>query len=109
MHPREKFSAMYAKLKQHFDTEVNHEHYYTDWTTTSFNKLRRENPNESLHQILQRLFDKLLLCQRTLGPMFAGQQPLKTAVIQACRGVPELEYALFRPADDVEKLFSELR
>lgn len=60
MRPYDMFSTMYAQLKQHFDTEVNHEHYYTDWTTTSFDKLRREFSSESLHQILQRLFDKLL-------------------------------------------------
>ena len=100
---------MYEKLKQHFDTEVNHEQYYTNWTTVSFDKLRRDYSNENLHKILQRMFDKLLLCQRALGPMYAGQQPLKTAIIRACCGIPELEYALFRPADDVEKLFSELR
>ncbi|RKF55700.1 hypothetical protein GcM3_200068, partial [Golovinomyces cichoracearum] len=106
--PNDMFSTIYNQLKQHFDTEVNQEHYYTDWTTVTFEKLRREYQSENLHQILQRLFDKLLLYQRALGPMYAGQKPLKAALIRACRGVPELEYALFRPANDVEKLLSEL-
>lgn len=37
--------------------------------------------------------------------MFVGKQPLKTAVIQAFRWIQELEYALFRPVDDVGKHF----
>ncbi|XP_044724655.1 GAG-pre-integrase domain-containing protein [Hirsutella rhossiliensis] len=40
----------YDSIKQHFDTEVNHVHYYTEWTTISFNKLRADNATKSLHE-----------------------------------------------------------
>jgi len=41
------FANSYHKLKTHFDTEVNHKHYYTDWTTTTFEKVRCKNPSLS--------------------------------------------------------------
>ncbi|KAI1506796.1 polyprotein [Pyrenophora tritici-repentis] len=41
------FLTAYTKLKNHFDTDVNHGHYYADWTTTSFVKVRRENPKRT--------------------------------------------------------------
>ncbi|KAM4064076.1 hypothetical protein HRG_012590 [Hirsutella rhossiliensis] len=61
------FRKAYDSIKQHFDTEVNHVHYYTEWTTISFNKLRADNATKSLHEVLQLLLDKLQLCQRALG------------------------------------------
>ncbi|KAM4055473.1 DUF1421 multi-domain protein [Hirsutella rhossiliensis] len=74
------FRQAYDIFKQHFDTEVNHVHYHTDWTTITFNSI-----------LLQTLFDKLQLCQRALGR------------------IPELQYALFKPADNVEHLLADLR
>ncbi|KJZ69913.1 hypothetical protein HIM_10698 [Hirsutella minnesotensis 3608] len=103
------FRKAYDSIKQHFDTDVNHVHYYTDWTTTTFYKLRTENATKSLHDVLQLLFDKLQLCQRALGKDYAGDIPLRTTLINACRGVPELEYALFKPAEKIETLFADLR
>ncbi|KAM4061611.1 reverse transcriptase (RNA-dependent DNA polymerase) [Hirsutella rhossiliensis] len=103
------FRKAYDSIKQHFDTEVNHVHYYTEWTTISFNKLRADNATKSLHEVLQLLLDKLQLCQRALGNAYAGNVPLRTTLINACRGVPELEYALFKPAEGIEPLFADLR
>ncbi|KAM4062413.1 hypothetical protein HRG_011188 [Hirsutella rhossiliensis] len=103
------FRKAYDSIKQHFDTEVNHVHYYTDWTTTTFNSIRAQDASKSLHEVLQLLFDKLQLCQRALGPDYAGNIPLRTTLIIACRGVPELEHALFKPAAKIETLFADLR
>ena len=68
-----------------------------------------ENPDKGLHEVLQILLDKLQLCQRALGKNFEGEDALHTTVINACRGVPELEMALFKPAVLCEGLFSDLR
>lgn len=103
------FAMAYMKIKRHFDTEVNHSYYYTDWTTTTFNRTRVENPDKKLHEVLQMMLDKLQLCQRALGTDFSGETTLRTAVINACRGAPELEMALFKPATECEALFSDLR
>ena len=103
------FAAAYEKIKTHFDTEVNHHYYYTDWTSTTFNKMRQESTEKNMHKVLQTLLDKLQLCQRALGPDYAGEANLRTAVIKACRGVPELEHALFKPAKLCEELFSDMR
>ncbi|KAK1916808.1 hypothetical protein P3342_004363 [Pyrenophora teres f. teres] len=66
-------------------------------------------PEKGLQEVLQILLDKLQLCQRALGKNFEGEDALRTTVINACRGVPELEMALFKPALICEGLFSDLR
>ena len=105
----ETFAVTYAKVKHHFDTEANHSHYYTDWTTTTFNRTCVENPDKKLHKVLQMTLDKLELCQRALGADYPGPTALRAAVINACRGAPELVIALFKPAIECEALFSDLR
>ena len=103
------FLTAYTKLKNHFDTDVNHSHYYADWTTISFIKVRRENPNKTLHEVLDIMLDKLQLCQRALGRQYMGEYALRTTVITACRGVKELEMALYKPSLECEVLFGDLR
>ena len=103
------FADAYTVIKNHFDHDVHHRHYYTDWTSTTFARTRTENPDKGLQEVLQILLDKLQLCQRALGKNFEGEDALRTTVINACRGVPELEMALFKPAPICEGLFSDLR
>ena len=103
------FSSAYIAIKNYFDYNVYHQHHYTDWTTTTFARMRTENLEKGLHEILQLLLDKLQLCQRALRKNFDGEDALRTTVINACRGVSELEMALFKPATICEALFSDLR
>ncbi|KAK1917075.1 hypothetical protein P3342_001657 [Pyrenophora teres f. teres] len=98
------FLTVYTKLKNHFDTDVNHSHYYADWTTTSFAKVHRENPDKTLHEVLDIMLDKLQLCQRALGQQYMGEYALRTTVITACRGVKEFAMALYRPSLECEVL-----
>ncbi|KAM4063225.1 cwf18 domain containing protein [Hirsutella rhossiliensis] len=88
------FRQAYDIFKQHFDTEVNHVHYHTDWTTITFNSIRAQDASKT---------------PRTLGREYAGDLQLRTTLMKACRGVPELQYALFKPADNVEHLLADLR
>ncbi|KAF2023536.1 hypothetical protein EK21DRAFT_118683, partial [Setomelanomma holmii] len=103
------FASAYTAIKNHFDHDVHHQHYYTDWTTTTFACTRTENPDKGLHEVLQILLDKLQLCQRALGKNFDSEDALRTTVINACHGVLELKMALFKPATIYEGLFSDLR
>src|SRR6266516_5383117 len=103
------FATAYAKIKNQFDTNVNHNQYYTDWTSTTFAKTRQQNPDKDLYEVRRTMLDKMQLCQRALGAGFAGENNLRTAVINACRGVRELEHALFKPALNCEELFADLR
>ncbi|KAF1935988.1 hypothetical protein EJ02DRAFT_506764 [Clathrospora elynae] len=80
------FASAYTAIKNHFDHDVHYQHYYTDWTTTTFAQTRTENPDKGLHEVLQILLDKLQLCQRVLGKNFEGEDALRTTVINACRG-----------------------
>ena len=101
--------ALYEKLNNHFNTSINHNQYWTDWTTISFARCKQENPDKSLHEVLETMIDKLTLAQRALGPEFKGEMPLHTAVVRACRGQPELEQAMFTIKPTCEALFSDLR
>ncbi|KAF1942217.1 hypothetical protein EJ02DRAFT_345997, partial [Clathrospora elynae] len=88
------FASAYTAIKNHFDHDVHHQHYYTDWTTTTFARTRAENPDKGLHEVLQILLDKLQLCQRALGKNFEGEDALRTTVINACRGASFQTYDL---------------
>ena len=103
------FLTVYTKLKNHFDTDVNHSHYYADWTPISFVKVQKENPDKTLHEVLEIMLDKLQLCQRALGQQYMGEYALRTTVITACRGVKEFAMALYRPSLECEVLFGDLR
>jgi hypothetical protein len=62
-----------------------------------------------LYEALDLLLNKLQLCQRALGKEFMGENALRTNVIRACRGVPELKQALFKSGRGCEKLFLDFR
>lgn len=100
---------LYERLDHHFNTKVNHNQYWTDWTTMSFARCKQENPDKSPHEALEIMIDKLTLAQRALGRDFQGEVPLHTAIVRACRGQPELEQAMFSIQPTCEALFSDLR
>lgn len=108
---RDDFATAYEKLKTHFETDTNRQLYYHDWTNTTFNSVRSDGENVGKHprDMLQILLDKLQLCQRALGPSYAGDEILRMTVIRACEGVQEFEHALYMPAAPCEKLFQDLR
>jgi hypothetical protein len=103
------WKSLYDKLDQHFNTNVNHSQYWTDWCTMSFARCRREYPDKNPHEVLEKMIDKLMLAQRALGPGYQGEIPLHTTVVRACKGQPELEQALFSVKPTCEGLFSDLR
>ncbi|KAL0933405.1 reverse transcriptase-like protein [Colletotrichum truncatum] len=98
--PTKRWDEIYKMLDAHFNTDINHNLYYTDWTTLSFVRVKREEPDKKPIEVLEALFDKLSLVQRALGTGFQGEIMLRTQVIQACRGVPELENALSNHKSD---------
>jgi len=109
--PELTFTEVYNNMKLHFDTEVNKAQYHTDWSSLTFHsvKISTEAIGKSNQQVLQILLKKMRLCQRALGPGYMEEHVLIHAVMRACRGVPELEFALFTPATTFEELASKLR
>jgi hypothetical protein len=71
--------------------------------------MKSKHPDKTLYEALDLLLDKLQFCQRALGKEFMGEDALRTNVIRACRGIPELKQTLFKSARGCEKLFSDLR
>ncbi|KAM4058244.1 hypothetical protein HRG_014584 [Hirsutella rhossiliensis] len=94
------FRQAYDIFKQHFDTEVNHVHYHTDWTTITFNSIRAQDASKT---------PRTSALPTSPWQEYAGDLLLRTTLMKACRGVPELQYALFKPADNVEHLLADLR
>lgn len=100
---------LYERLDHHFNTKVNHNQYWTDWTIMPYARCKQENLDKSQHEALEVMIDKLTLAQRALGRDFQGEVPLHTAVVRACRGQLELEQAMFSIQPTCEALFSDLR
>lgn len=51
------FGQQCLKLKLHFEHEIHRGKYVTDWTSTSFEKLRVENKDKRPHEILEILIE----------------------------------------------------
>ncbi|KAM4065967.1 HHT1, Histones H3 and H4 [Hirsutella rhossiliensis] len=79
------FRQAYDIFKQHFDTEVNHVHYHTDWTTITFNSILLQTSLISFSSANEPWQE------------YGGDLLLRTTLMKACRGVPELQYALSNP------------
>lgn len=105
------FSEMYHLLKHHFDTEVNHAQYNTDWTSLTFSRMKSDKSCENKEplEVLQALFDRLQRCQRALGPAYKTEEQLIDQTIRACRGEPMFTMALFNRSTTYEQLCSQLR
>ena len=103
------FAGAYGKLKVHFDTDANHQLYHKDWHLIEYTTIKREHPDKSPTEALELMFDKLQLCQRALGPAYAGGIPLRSQIIHACQRSPELAAALNKPAADPEEMMADLR
>jgi hypothetical protein len=106
---KDTFAVAYSKLKINFDTDVNQQLYHKAWQSIDYSTIRRENPDKTPHEALELMFDKLHLCQRALGPTYAGGIPLRAQIMQACRKSTELASALNKPAADPAELMADLR
>lgn len=103
------FAQIYHKLKRHFDTEVNQRRYHLDYSTLTYDYVRRTNEGKEATEVLEILLDKLRMCHRALGPTQWTERSLVNNVIRACQGVKEFNYALFDPHITFEPLSSSLR
>lgn len=102
------FAATYSKMKSKFDPAIHRNYYFNIFSFTTFDSVRQENSDKGPSEVLQLLLDKLESCQRALGPGYPNE--LRDAVLSACWGSPELEYALRgKPSRSYEELVSNLR
>ena len=106
--PEKRWDEMYNLLDSHFNTDVNHSQYWADWTSITYDKVRRENPEKPPHEALDHLLDRLQIVQRALGEDFQGETALRTATARACSGVPELSSAFLSRKTTCEGFFADL-
>ena len=107
--PDKRWDEVYNLIDTHFNTTINHSQYWADQTTLSFVRVRKENPDKTLPEVLETLLDKLQLVQRALGEGYQGKIALCTIVVRACRAVPELEPAIMNQKPTCKALFADLR
>ena len=72
-------------------------------------KAEKSNIGKTNLEVLQVLLDKLQLYEQALEFGYIGKNQLIATTQKACRGVSELEFALFTLATTFEKLFSKLQ
>lgn len=106
----ETFFEVYTTMKLHFEQDVNLAQYHTDWTYTKWSTcMARKSDDETAMDVLNNMLDKLMLCQKAMGPDFRGDAILREKTREAVSGVPAFEYALQDPKESVEGFFSSLR
>lgn len=104
------FRTAYMKIRLHFDTVVNRQRYYNDWTSSTLTTVKSDSDNagKTPREILHTLFTTLTKAQKALGPPWDTDEQLQAAVIKACRGSQELEMALSVPKPNAEELMQQI-
>lgn len=106
----ETFAQIYDTMKTHFEHDVNLAQYHTDWSTTRFlTMMTKKKEEDTPMDVLNKMIDKLMLCQRAMGRAYDGEPILREQVRAAVTGVREFEYALQKPDITCEGFFSQLR
>jgi hypothetical protein len=86
---------VYNTIKAYFDTDSNHQVYYSDWISLTFKSVQNLNPGKTLMEAVEILVKKLHLCQRTLGKAYEPPEHLVAAVTKAFQDLPKMSNALF--------------
>lgn len=104
------FAVMYTRLQEKFGTHVHQQRYLADWTTTTYLSVKMEeaNVNKPADEITQITLDRLHLCQRALGPGYAGESVLCDTVNRAFTGVEAFRMTLHQPPKTFEELSASL-
>ena len=103
------FERMIYETRCHFETEQNKQLYLSEWRSTTFQRIAKENPTTSRLDCLQKLFDRLQVVQRGLSESYQEDLSLRDQVINACQGIKECRLALYNPADTYEGVCAQLR
>ncbi|MBW0486250.1 hypothetical protein O181_025965 [Austropuccinia psidii MF-1] len=108
VNPKATLAEAYESIKTYFDYDA---FYFNDWTSTTLNGVRRENPDKTLEEAVELLVEKLDLCQRALAPHFNGRASLNTAIVSACSKSPEMRETIMEvgPSTSFETLVTGLR
>lgn len=103
------FEKMIYETRCHFETEEKRQQYLTEWRETTFARIIEKNSDSSRLECLEKLFDKLQTIQRGLDISYQSDLTLRDQVINACRGIPECNLALFNPSASYEGVCAQLR
>jgi hypothetical protein len=103
------FVQMVRSIRNHFETDEMKQQYLTEWRETTLSRIIMENSSLSKLECLDKLLDKLRTIQRGLDPSYHSDTSLRDQTINACRGIPECNLALFNPAKTYEGVCAQLR
>jgi hypothetical protein len=103
------FVQMVDMIRTHFETEENRQKYLSEWRETTLMSTVRKHPDKTRLECLELMLDNLRAAQRGLSVQYQTEHTLRDQVLNACRGVPECNLALFKPAPTFEGLCADLR
>jgi hypothetical protein len=103
------FHTMVEMVKQHFETEERRQQYLEEWGQITLSKVIKENPTKNCLECLEIVLDLLIKIQPGLADYYRTEQSIRDQLVNACRGIAECNYALYKPATNYESLCAELR
>jgi hypothetical protein len=71
--------------------------------------LFNEDPAKMIAECLQILFDKLQVLQQVLTTEYKGDRDIRDQLINACLGVEECSFSLYKPALTLQGMCADLR
>jgi len=75
----------------------------------TLSKVIKENPTKNCLECLEIVLDLLIKIQPGLADYYRTEQSIRDQLVNACRGIAECNYALYKPATNYESLCAELR
>ncbi len=103
------YDKMIHDIREHFETDEVKQQYLSEWRECTLSRVIAENPSLSKLECLNKLLDKLRTIQRGLDTSYHSDTSLRDQAINACRGIPECNLALFAPAKNYEGVCAQLR
>ncbi|TQS36727.1 hypothetical protein Golomagni_02814 [Golovinomyces magnicellulatus] len=99
-----------GRAQQFFLTNIGRKESFRGiWTSSTFTDIRRKMKDSSSSEVFEAFIEKKQLTQRAFGVGYQNDGQLRTQIFTNCRGVPELDQALFDPGSTSQELFAKLR
>jgi polyhydroxyalkanoate synthesis regulator phasin len=103
------FATMRHMMQVHFETEARRQGYLSEWRSINYHSVQQMHPDKDELECFELLCDKIRTLQKGLSYEYQQENNLRDQVLNACKGIPECRFALFKPATTFEGVCAELR
>jgi len=103
------YIELQSQIRNHFETEERRQEMLSKWNTTTLINAIRNNPEKGAIECFEIMLNNLRTIQRGLAKEYHTEGTLRDRIINACRDVPECQFACYKPSSSLEGFCADLR